>query len=246
MKSQFMFYHSTLPDELSSSIELPTTRDQSIRKPNLSFVFLMSLLAAIMVQPARSQSPIKEEVGFSNTFGPSTILPQQPGSWSYVSMLISSFEKIDENTIILRAVPIMGGSGLIDAYYFNPYITRVSFDWMLMDDNPGGEGPDFRIQAGYRDDFVKYDLYNGSTTLPHSGSVSLENLSLQSFGFYTNVTGGSSKLEITNLNFTVIPEPASYALILSFVSLLFVAVKRRPASGVERRGRRVTKIQFYE
>ena len=40
----------------------------------------------------------------------------------------------------------------------------------------------------------------------------------------------SSKLEITNLNFTVIPEPASYALILSFFSLFLVAVKRRPST----------------
>ncbi len=230
MKSQFIIYLSTSLNGLLSSAKQSANLVKSARKPKLAFLFLLSLFAAGLFQPARSQAFTLTGRLFSFPFYPYPTVPQQPGSWSSLVMLGASFEKLDENTIILRAVPVMGRTGRIDSDYFNPYITGVSFDWMLIDDNPGGEGPDFTIRAGYRADFINYDLYNGSTTLPHSGSISLENLYLQSFGFYTNVTGGSSKLEITNLNFTVIPEPASYALILSFVSLFLVAVKRRPST----------------
>jgi len=152
------------------------------------------------------------------------------GSWLLTSAG-GSFNQINGSTIILRTTPFANNSGFLYAEYFNPIITSVSFDWVLTDDNPGNESSDFVIQAGYclgdasTFEYANFDLFTGASTTQHSGSVFLANLDLKSFGFSTGVTGCSSKLEITNLNFTVIPEPASYGLVGSFV-LLFAAVAK--------------------
>ena len=156
MKSQLIVYQSTYLNRFLSLAKQSANFVKSASKPKLAFVLMLSLFTAGVLQPAHSQTDNRWSGNNKYSVPPDISTPIQfgsslPGSWLLLSAgLSASFEKINENTITFTAMPIAGGTAQASADYTNSLITGVYFDWMLTDYNPGGEAPDFVMQAGYR------------------------------------------------------------------------------------------------
>ena len=158
------------------------------------------------------------------------------GIWFATGIDNSGFDFIDDHTVSLHAAPPppdrgLGIVGIFDATYLNSIISGVSFDWALVNNDPGSSVDGYLVEASYfrgslYDDSLKSVLFSGPVLGLVSGSVLLEDLNLSKFSFRLSAVNGSSDFLITNLSFTVIPESSSCCLILSLI-VSSVAIYRR-------------------
>jgi len=158
------------------------------------------------------------------------------GIWFATGTDNSGFEFIDDHTVSLHAAPPppdrgLGVVGIFHATYLNSIISGVSFDWSLVNNDPGSSIDGYLVEASYfsgsmYDDNLKTLMFSGPVGSLVSGSVMLGDLSLSEFTFGLSAVNGSSDLLITNLSFTVIPESSSCCLVLSLI-ILSIAIYRR-------------------
>ena len=181
-------------------------------------------------------------LGFAaeNTFNGGGFLPVGPlpvftfpnGVWYGLSSSNCLFQVVSntEISIFISGVPPLAsnvyGSGMLNEVQ----ITDLSFNWSFTSANVSIPS---NIIADYYLGGSAYNLVTGGTVFS-SGSVSLSNLALPSIGFGLSVSSGSGTLNISNIEYSVIPESSSYALIYSLVVLAYMLLRINPLSRTKR------------
>jgi hypothetical protein len=132
-----------------------------------------------------------------------------------------AFREISETEILLNCGSYFLCTS-VRSWVNHPTITSLSFDW----DFSALEEPTVNpVLVKYQLDDQDYDLVSGYE-IAASGSVLLTNLDVRSFGYSFVMESGSGTLRITNLDYSVVPEPASMILLV-FAFAAFMCMKMR-------------------